>query len=228
MHRAAISGGVIVALAVPAARADVVPVSRTTSLGASWNRNDAGSDPTGGSTSDGTITFDPFSRTVSAGGGIASQTSSITPTTVNASVSATGWHNFSVMHAAGASGTSTFTFVFDLTAPTSLSFTGNLSVNSPFANVGSVRLYNDATNALVHQPQFGSFPFGTLLFPFSGVYDAEPGRYRFVVSAANYGRDDSQPYTGAAQVTMTFPIPTPAAACLLPLAALVATRRRRS
>lgn len=231
MHPTIVSKAMFAAaLVVPGlavALADAIPVSRTTSVSAFWNQS---SPPFGGSgenVSDGTTTFAPYSNSLYSGGGTASQASSFTPTTVYASVSATGSASGTYgNHPFRCGGASTFTYIFDLTAPAALSFIGSASRSTPMDHFGYVSLYNDATNTLVYQQQTATLPPFTLYTTFNDVYNAAAGRYRFVVSASNQGRDGGV-HTSSAQVTMTTPIPTPAAASLFAAAALAAGRRKR-
>ncbi|MFT3686141.1 MAG: hypothetical protein QM783_14675 [Phycisphaerales bacterium] len=200
-------------------------MSRTTSVSASWFQN---SPPfgTGDSTSDGTSTFDYFTRSLTSGAGGASQTSYLVANGAYAAVSATGTDNGSVMQHAGASGTSAFTYVFQLTTPTTLYINGALTRNSPglFTGYGTVRIYNDVTNQLVYEASGGSIFDMTLNF--SDTYAAAAGRYRFAVTASNSGNGAAPgSYTSGATAMLT--TPTPGSASLLLLGGLAAARRRR-
>ncbi|MFT3686142.1 MAG: hypothetical protein QM783_14680 [Phycisphaerales bacterium] len=206
---------------------DLVPISRTSTVSASWSYS---SSPVfqNGSESDGTATFDYFSRSLTSGNGAASQTSYLLPNGAYAVVSATGVDNGSPMHHSGSSGASAFNYVFQLTTPTTLYISGTLSRNdAPFPiGFGIVRIYNDVTNQIVYE-RSGS-PTSAMTLNFSDTYLATAGRYRFAVTASNSGNGampGSLTYTSGATAMLT--TPTPGSASLLLLGGLAAARRRR-
>ena len=215
----------LVLIASSVATADVVPVSRTTSLTASWFQADPPFPGSGGSNSDGTTSLDYYSNTITSGSGSSSQTSYLVTGGAYASASGIGFRNTSVMHPAGASGRSTFTYIFDLTSPATLYITGSLNRGSPFVGYGSIELYDDATNTRVYQAAGAAgFEVNT---PIADVYAAAAGRYRFVVSGGNDGAGGGAP-NGSSSAQAYLTLPGPGAACPLALGALLTLRRRRA
>jgi hypothetical protein len=198
-------------------------VSRTTSLAASFYQADPPFPGTSGSASDGTTSFDYYSHSISAGGS-ASQTSFLFTNGAFANVTASGHQNFSVMHPYTSSGTSTFTYVFDLTTPTLLYITGSLDRGSPFVGYGSIEIYNSA-NTRVYQAVGITANF-TVSTQISDTYFAAPGQYRFVVGANNSGAGGGAPEgPSSARAFLTVPAPAPASALML--GALLVRNRRR-
>jgi len=224
-HLYATVPAIALALQGTAALGDIDPVSRESTVQAYWFMN---SPPfgEGDSVSDGTTSFDYFSRSFTSGSGAAAQTSYLVSNGAFASAVARGVDNGSVMQHAGSGGTSIFTYVFILTDPTTLYVNGSLGRDAVglFTGFGTVRIYDDVTGTLVYDRSTG--PLFDLEVNFSDTYAASAGRYRFVVSAVNSGNGGAPgSYTSWAQALLT--TPSPGAASLLMLSSVAAYRRRR-
>ena len=204
---------------------DIMPVSRLSNLSASsYQSVGAGGIPITTSQTDSNNTLDYYSNSIGSGGS-ASQTSYLTSDGAYARVSAFGYQSGSIQQPNHGEGTSSFVYTFNLTAPTTLNFTGTLFRGSPFIAYGSVLLWNTVTNTLVYHSIGNTSGFETVT-SISDMYAAAPGTYRFEVSITNYGGSAGGFPAGAsgADILMT---PTPGAAAVLALGALGACRRRR-
>lgn len=211
-------------LAASGAMADITPVSRTTALSASWFQADPPFPGTGGSASDGTTSFDFYSNSINSGAGYATQTSYLITNGAYANASGSGYSGTSIMHPSGATGTSTFTYVFDLTSPTLLYITGSLDRGSPFVLFGRIEIYNSANTRVYAAVGDGTnFNLSTAI---RDTYFAEPGQYRFVVSGGNSGAGGGAP-SGPSSARAYLTVPNPGAAAAFGLGALLASRRRR-
>ena len=219
------SAVIICTFAASGALADIVPVSRDTSLTASWYQVDPPFPGSSGSASDGTTSFNYFSNSINSGAGYSSQTSYLLTNGAYANASGSGYQGTSIMHPSGASGFSTFTYIFDLTSPATLYIIGSLDRGSPFIGYGAIEIYN-AANTRVYQA-LGSSEFFATSTAIADTYAAAAGQYRFVVRGGNSGAGGGAPGgQSAARAFLT--LPSPGAASVLALGGLLACRRRRA
>jgi hypothetical protein len=217
-------GVLALALLSPAALGDLIPVSRTTTVNTSYNESYSGGHSE--SFSDGTSAFDFFAQSLTTSNhyGSAAQTSYLLSNGAYAEVAAHGYNNGSTMQHRNAVSNSVFTFVFELTTPTTLFINGSIDgdVFGPVTTFGYVQILNGATNQVVYNRSSG--PIHERTVSFSDTYLAAAGRYRFVVSAQNSGYSGwLSAHSGAWAMLTT---PTPGSAAVLLLGGLAASRRK--